>query len=111
MGKAAKRSSKTTTALRDPTEDYLAALEAKQQFIGTVMNMGWRLAITFLAPVIIGAWLDKRYDTSPSYTITALFIAIAGSVMVVWNTVKEVNIETALADKKVKKKRVHAKRT
>ena len=109
MGKAAKPKRETTVET-DPTEVYFAALEAKQQFLGTVLNMGWRLAITFLVPVLIGAWLDRRFDQAPSYTITALFIAIFGSVMVVWNTVKDVNAASAEAEKKVRK-RGHAKRT
>jgi F0F1-type ATP synthase assembly protein I len=109
MGKAAKRSRKTTAVETDPTQDYLAVIEAKQRFISTVMNMGWRLAVTFLVPVIFGAWLDRRFDSSPSYTLTGMIIAVIGSVMVVSNTVKEVNEETAAEDKLTKKKRKNAK--
>lgn len=108
MGKTAARSKRTTNVASDPTTEYLAALEAKQRFIGTALNMGWRMAVTFLIPVIIGAWLDRRYSTTPSYTLTALFIAIAASVMVVRSTVKEVNAEAAELDKKPKKRNKHA---
>ncbi len=101
MGKSATRSKRMTT--NDPAQDYLAGFEAKQRFVGTVLNMGWRLAITFLVPIIIGAWLDKRFDAEPSYTITGLFIAIAASVMVVSSTVKEVNAESAAMEKKPKR--------
>lgn len=98
-----KRARKTKVET-DPTEEYFSAFNAKQRFIAAALNMGWRLAVTFLVPVIIGAWLDNRYDTSPSYTITGIFIAVAGSVMVVYNTVKEVNAETAAMDKRRKRK-------
>ena len=109
MGKAASRKP-TTTAETDPTEEYFAAIEAKQRFLGSVLNMGWRLALTFLVPVIAGAWLDKRFDTAPSYTITGLFLAIAGAVMVVRSTVRDVNAESAELEKQAKKKVTRAKR-
>lgn len=102
MGKAAA-SKRTTSAASDPAEQYLAALEVKQRFIGSVLNMGWRLAVTFLVPVAVGAWLDSRYATSPSYTITGLFVAIFGSVLVVKDTVKSVNEEMAAEAKLAKK--------
>ncbi len=107
MGNNAARAKRTTIKDSDPAVDYLTSLDIKQKFVGTVLNMGWRLAMTFLLPVIIGAWLDKRFDTAPSYTLTGLFIAIAGSVMVVWTTVKEVNAETAEMEQKTKKRKKH----
>ena len=102
--KSTPKKARKTKVETDPTEEYFSAFNAKQRFIGSVLNMGWRMAITFIIPVIIGAWLDKRYDTSPSYTITGIFIAVAGSIMVVYTTVKEVNAETAEMDKKRKRK-------
>lgn len=108
MGSNAARPKRTTIKDSDPAVDYLASLEIKQKFVGTVLTMGWRLALTFLIPVILGAWLDRRFDTSPSYTLTGLFIAIIGSVMVVTSTVKEVNAETAELDKKPKKRKKYA---
>jgi predicted F0F1-ATPase subunit len=94
MGKAAAKKKLTTTGNLDDAERYFAAFQAKQRFIGAAMNLGWRLAVTFLIPVALGAWLDKRYDSSPSYTLTGMFIAIAASAMVITRTVKEVNEET-----------------
>src|SRR5215211_7441291 len=104
MGKSAVRK-RTKNKNSDPALDYLNAFNTRQRFISSVLNMGWRLAVTFLVPVIIGAWLDRRYDTSPSYTITAIILGIIASAMVLSNTVKEVNAETALLDKKPKRKK------
>lgn len=104
MGKSAVRK-RTTTKNSDPALEYLNAFDAKQRFVSSVLNMGWRLAVTFLVPVIAGAWLDRRFDTAPSITITALIIGVAASAMVVANTVKEVNAETAALDKKPKKRK------
>lgn len=89
----------------DPTQEYLIAFDAKQRFLASVLNMGWRLAVTFLAPVIIGAWLDNRYDTTPSWTLTALFVAVAASVVVIKNTVKEVDTETNRMNRRIRRGR------
>ena len=101
MGKAAA-SKKTTTSAANGASQYLAEFEAKQLFIGATLNLGWRLALTFLIPVALGAWLDRRYDTAPSYTITGLFLAIAGSIVVIKQTVKDVN---ALTNKPKRRKK------
>ncbi len=91
---------KTTTANEDEIERYAAAMSAKQQFISASLDMGWRLALTVLVPVFIGAWLDRRYDTSPSWTLTALFVAIGGAALVVWKTINAVNKDQAGGKKK-----------
>ena len=83
----------------------MIAFDAKQRFLASVLNMGWRLAVTFLAPVIIGAWLDYRYDTTPSLTLTALFVAVAASVVVIRNTVKEVDTETNRMNRRIRRGR------
>lgn len=106
MGKAAaEREKRTTTSTDDPVADQLAIIEARQRFYGTVLNMGWRLAATFLAPLLIGIWLDKRFDSSPSYTICGLFLAVAGAVYVIRDTIRDVNEESA-AEEKAEKSRV-----
>ncbi len=104
MGKTATRK-RTSSTKSDSNPDYLVMFEAKQRFIGSVLNLGWRLAITFLLPVFIGAWLDRKFNSAPSYTLTAIIIAIVASAMVIWSTVKEVNAETAELDKETSSKR------
>ncbi len=82
---------KTTVAPTDDIERYAAAMSARQQFISAAFDMGWRLALTVLVPVFIGAWLDKRYNTSPTYALTALFLSMAAAGYVVANTLKNLN--------------------
>lgn len=109
MGKAADaRRKRTTIKNSDPTVEYLAALEAKQRFVSTALNMGWRLALTFLIPMLIGVWADNRFDSAPSYTITGLFLGVAGAGYVVYTTVKEVNAETAAMGKKSRRRKKNA---
>lgn len=93
MGKAAAKRVTTTV---DPVEtkiDQVASFAIKQQFLGAALNLGWRLVITFIVPVVAGSWLDDRFNSSPSYTLTGLTLAITASVMVIMRTVKEVNSE------------------
>ena len=81
MGKAA--ATKKTTTVEDSAQQYMAAFEAKQRFIGAALGLGWRLAITFIIPVVIGASLDRHFHSKPSYTLVGIFIAIFASVVVV----------------------------
>lgn len=103
MKKAAGRN--TTTVAQDEIEQFEAALGAKQNFIGAAINLSWRLALTVLIPLIGGIQLDKKFDSSPSYTLTGFMLAILFGCMAVWQTVKEVN-EAQAEESKGKKKKV-----
>ena len=96
MTKAAAQK-KTTTAGLDAQHvlQNAAALQATSQFWVSTFGMGWRMAITVLIPLVGGVKIDERFNTSPSYTLAGFFIAVAGASVVVWNTVKEVNLQTA----------------
>lgn len=95
MGKAAAKSVKTTTPVENDIDRSLAVIAARKQFVSSSINMGWQLALTILLPVLVGVKLDDHFDTSPSYTLVALFIAIGGAVLVVSRTVGQVNREQA----------------
>lgn len=95
MGKAAAKSVKTTTPVENELDRSLRVFAARKQFVSAAVNMGWQLALTLIIPVIIGVKLDARFDSAPSYTLAALFLATGGVVMVVSNTIKQVNREQA----------------
>lgn len=86
---AAKR--RVTTTAQDDVERYAAVVSAKQQFITAAFDMGWRLALMVIIPIFIGVKLDDRYDTSPSWTLAALFVAVFGAGLIVYKTVSDVN--------------------
>lgn len=94
MGKAAKRKT-STTVVEDDIEKRLAVLNATSQFLGATLNMGWRLAITVVVPIVGGVKIDQHFDTSPNYTLLGLMLAAAAGCAVVWTTVKEVNARQA----------------
>ncbi len=91
MVQAARRKPPTTTAQYDyDIERSAAVFQARQQFLSTAVNMGWQLAFTVIIPVIIGVKLDDHFNSTPSYTLAALVIAVALACGVVWNTLKQV---------------------
>jgi hypothetical protein len=89
-----KKAAVKTTNLED-VEQNLAAFNAKSQFWGATLNMGWRLAITVVIPLVAGVKLDEKFDSSPLYTLLGMVIAAAAGSAAVWATVKEVNEEIA----------------
>ena len=105
MGKAAAKRVTTTV---DPVEqeiDKASRALAGQKFMGATLNMGWRLAITVVVPIVAGVKIDEHYNSSPSYTLVGLMLAAAAGCAAVWSTIKEVNkeqAEEALAEKKAK---------
>ena len=108
MGKAATRK-RTTNNNSDPALDYLSGLDMKSQLISASLNLGWQLALTVLIPIFIGVQIDRKFDSSPSWTLTALFLAIAGSAVILSRTFKELN-RTQEADIKAASKRKRSKK-
>jgi predicted F0F1-ATPase subunit len=97
MSKAAA-TNKTTTdkgVVKDEVELLADSIAAKQQFVGSTLNMGWRLAITVVIPIVGGVKLDDHFHSAPSWTLTGLFLAAFAGSMAVWTTIKEVNKEQA----------------
>ena len=102
MTKAAAKG-RTTTATKTDLDQYEAAMFAKQQFMSTALTMGWQLAVAVLVPLLFGIWLDKKFHSSPSYTLGAFMIAIFFGSMVVWRTVQGVNKDVADSSRKGRK--------
>ena len=103
MGKAA--ASKKTTTADDQVQQYMDALTAKRQFVTATANMGWRLAITVVIPIVAGVKIDEHFHSSPSYTLTGCILAAAAGSAAVWSTIKEVQKEQAEEEKMNKPKR------
>ncbi len=96
-----KAAGKTTSI--DDLEQNIASLGAKRQFLAATSNMGWRLALTVIIPIVGGVKLDDHFKTSPSFTLLGLMLAVVAGTAAVWATIKEVNREQA-ADAPVKPK-------
>jgi F0F1-type ATP synthase assembly protein I len=93
--KVAKKRKGPSSKTEDPALAYLPEFNAQSQLMGSMLNVGWRLALTVLIPVFIGIWADNKFGTKPSFTITALFIAVAVSSVVIYQMYKDINIQTS----------------
>lgn len=76
---------------KDEVDAYLARVNARSMFVGSSLNMGWRLAVMVVIPIVFGVKLDEYYKSEPSYTLTGIMIAAFGACVVVWGAVKEAN--------------------
>ncbi len=102
MKRAATRS-KVTTPVAESGFDKLAQIaDAKTQFMSAAINMSWQLAVTIIVPVIIGVKLDDHYHSSPSWTLTALFLAVFMAGGVVYKSLRGVSA-TQVSNNKGKK--------
>ncbi len=63
--------------------------------MGSTLNMGWRLAVTVVIPIVAGVKIDDHFHTSPSYTLVGLMLAAVAGSAAVWTTIKQVNKEQA----------------
>jgi F0F1-type ATP synthase assembly protein I len=63
----------------------------KSQFVSLAVTMGWQLAVVVLIPVIGGAELDKAFKSSPALLLVGLAIALLGTILVMWRSVKAAN--------------------
>ncbi|HUP26332.1 MAG TPA: AtpZ/AtpI family protein [Candidatus Limnocylindrales bacterium] len=86
-----KAAGKTTNI--DDVEQNLAALAAKRQFLAATSNMGWRLALTVVIPIVGGVKIDEHFKTAPSFTLLGVMLAAVAGCAAVWATIKEINQE------------------
>jgi F0F1-type ATP synthase assembly protein I len=110
MGRKAAATKRTTTKNSDPTLDYFAMFDARSMLLSNMLTMGWRLAVMVLLPIFLGVQLDKRFDSSPSLTLAAFFIAIFGAGVMIYRAYIEMTAQVAQENAK-KAKRKNIKRT
>lgn len=87
----------------DPVEAKLkqvSASVAKRQFVSVVFDMGWRLAVAVIVPLVLGVKADEHFNSSPLYTLLGMLLAAALGSVTVWNSVKSVNSSTSEGTKK-----------
>lgn len=94
----------------DPLTDEFAMASAKNLLVGSIINMGLRLAIMILLLIFIGVKLDERFDSKPSLTLGAFFIAIFGASLLIYRTYSEMAAQTEAAPKVTRIRRPRLKR-
>jgi ATP synthase protein I len=56
--------------------------------LGMFGLVGWSVAIPTVIGVALGVWLDQRYDTTTSWTLTGLFLGVVVGCLNAWYWVK-----------------------
>lgn len=79
---------KRTESGTDSKAAYPDSLDTKQLFITSVIGMSWQMALAILVPVVIGYFLDRKFNSAPLITMIGLFIGVLMVVGIVWRTVK-----------------------
>jgi hypothetical protein len=90
-----KSSKHNSSATEDPALAYLPEFDAQSMLFGSMLGIGWRLALAVLIPVFIGIWADSKLDTKPSITLFAFFVAIAASGVVIYKMYKQLDEQTS----------------
>lgn len=57
--------------------------------IGVFGMVGWTVAIPALIGIAIGGWLDRRYESTVSWTITMLVVGMTVGCINAWRWVNE----------------------
>ncbi|TXG76536.1 AtpZ/AtpI family protein [Patescibacteria group bacterium] len=86
MGKAAA-TTKTTTAAQGELArliDSSAKSAARTQLIGSLLGTGWQLAVAVFVPLLLGMWLDRRFDSQPGFTLGLFVVGVALASYVIY---------------------------
>lgn len=66
-------------------------LEPQQFMLGSLISMGWQLAVAVLVPLLGGNLIDRTLGTLPWFTLVGMILAMAGMIVVVRHALKDVN--------------------
>jgi hypothetical protein len=97
---------KKTTTVDDDLQRLARSPAAKTQFITSTLDLSWKLALSFLTPLLAGIAIDKKFNTMPSYTFAGLTIAAAFAGSTIYKTFQDVNEEQAKQSKEEKRKKI-----
>ena len=57
-------------------------------WLGMFGLVGWSVAVPTVVAVLIGVWLDRRFDDRISWTLTMLFVGVVLGCWTAWYWVK-----------------------
>lgn len=58
---------------------------------GQYIQFGLQIGITMSVPVLIGVWLDKRYETGPWLMLAGIFLGFISMFWTIYKTAMELN--------------------
>ena len=103
---------KKTTAL-DITPSPLSSKKAKKYaeyasasglFMSMAIDMSWKLALSFLTPVILGNFVDNHFKVKGgTYLMIGFILAVILSFIVIYSAYKQSNLISAEVKKRANK--------
>lgn len=72
--------------MQKPEEDSGFAKSIRE--VGPYLSLGLQLAITIVAMVILGSWLDKKFQSGYAFTLIGGIVGISAGL---YNLIKTVN--------------------
>ncbi len=82
---------KSTPSPREVKTPGTVGSNPGSQFVGMAVDMGWRLAVVVLVPIVGGYELDQVLKTSPWLTALGFLIALGGTALIFWKTLQAGN--------------------
>lgn len=68
--------------------------------VGPYLGLGLQLAVTIVAMVLLGSWLDKKFDTGYVFTLIGGIVGISAGIYNLIKTVNDLEKRTKNAQKK-----------
>lgn len=99
MGRLTAKRKTTAQVDEDVVDLSEVSPVAANQFWFEALNMGWRLALAVVIPLVGGYKIDQQLGSSPAFTLTGMLLAAGLGCLIVWLTVKELTAEQADQDK------------
>lgn len=63
--------------------------------VWAAVNLAWELGYTIAVPIVVlgfgGAWLDKKYGTSPALILIGIGLSLVLSGVGIYRKIKEIN--------------------
>jgi F0F1-type ATP synthase assembly protein I len=91
-------SNSTKPALHTPTSPRSGADASKnlksdsaQASASLAIDMGWKMLLAVVLPLLLGRYLDAHSNGKLTFTIIGLVIGVAGMIVVVVQTVRQLN--------------------
>jgi ATP synthase protein I len=49
--------------------------------LGLAMELSWTLLFSLLVPLMLGIWLDKKFNTTPLFILIGIFMGILAATL------------------------------
>lgn len=59
------------------------------KFGGALFDIGWQLAITVIGFLLLGKWLDNKFQSEPLFILIGLGLIIVSFVLILRRTLKQ----------------------